>query len=150
MKKSQKGQSLFEVVLALGVITLVTVGIVILTSNAVKNATFSRNKNLASKLAQEATEWLRSERENNLTVFLTNTYSTATYCLDSNSINWNNIGSCGSSELVNAIFKREVSFTRSLVNSKTLIQADIKVSWNDSLGYHESRSVTNFTDIREQ
>ena len=75
-----RGQSLFELVLAIGVSALVIVVLVSLVSNALQNSVFSRNQTLASRYAQSATEWLRGQRDNNIATFITNT-ATTTWCL---------------------------------------------------------------------
>ena len=146
---NQEGQSLFEIMLALAVSTLIIVAIVSLASNAIRNTTYSRNKTLATRFSQEATEWLRGERDADFTVFETRALIPL-YCLPSLSWATSSIGSCSSGqEIVNSIFRREVTFATSLVNGKTLIQAGIKVYWTDGQGQHEVRSVTNFSDWRE-
>lgn len=150
MRRSfQEGQSLFEIMLALAVSTLIIVAIVTLASNAIRNTTFSRNKTLATRFSQEATEWLRGERDTDFSVFETRAL-TPLYCLPSLSWAASSIGSCSSGqEIVNTIFRREVSFATSLVSGKTLIEVGVKVYWTDGQGTHEVRSVTNFSDWRE-
>ena len=148
IKSIQKGQSLFEVVLALGVITLITVGMVILATNSIKNATFSKNKNIATKYAQEAIEWLRSVRDTNPSLFIANSI-TASYCLDT--LSWANTGSCGSSEyLGGTIYLRQVNFSSSVVSGKNLVEAEVVVSWSDPSGSHSVKSTTSFADYREK
>lgn len=143
-----KGQSLFEVVLALFVITMIIVGVVVVSTNSISNSLFSRNKTLAARYAQEGIEWLRLEKERDfseLSVIANN----QTYCLDN--LNFNNLGSCNGSEfIIDTEFEREVSFTKLSENSKTIIEATVITSWTDSKGYHESRSSTSFTDIRQR
>jgi len=142
------GGSLFEVVLALGVMTLITVGIVILTTHTVRNSSFSRNKNLASKYALEAIEWIRSERDKNINSFVNNA-ANPLYCLDS--LTWTNVGACSSNEFISeSIFLRNLRLETALISGKSEISATVIVSWTDAQGYHESRSTTTFSDIRER
>lgn len=142
------GQSLFEVVLALAVVTLITVGIIILTTDSIKNSSFSKNKTLASRFAQEAIEWIRKERDKNFSTFLGHA-AIPTYCFDT--LTWSNIGPCSSSEKISGtILTREVDFTTYTVSGKNIVEALVVVSWSDSKGYHESRSSTNFNDLREK
>lgn len=151
MRKSifVSGQSMFEVVIALFIITMIIVGVVSLTTYSLSNAVFSKNKTLAGKFSQEAIEWLRFQREEDIAVFLANVTNSNRYCLQT--LVWTNTGICGSSELIsNTIFRREVVFTTSTASGKNLIEADVITYWTDSRGYHESKSVTNFTDIREK
>src|SRR3990172_5630766 len=118
--RRQSGQSLFEVVLALAIATIIIVAMVALASSAIRNSNFSRNKTLATRFSQEATEWLRGERDADFTVFETRALIPL-YCLPSLSWASSSIGSCSSGqEIVNSIFRREVTFATSLVNGKTL------------------------------
>ena len=143
-----KGQSLFEVVLALAVVTLITVAIVILSADSVRNSTFSKNKTLSSRYTQEAIEWLRNERDSDSSVFLTHV-AVPTYCLDS--LSWSNIGSCLSGEKVSGTtLTRQANFSSSVISGKNIVEAVVTVSWNDAQGYHEVRSTTNFSDTRQK
>jgi len=147
-KNLQLGQSLFEVVLALGVITAITVGIVSLTVNAIRNAAFSKNKTLAGRYAQEATEWLRNERDNDFAVFETHAQTTL-WCFSG--LNWNKIGDCGGPDkIMDTPLLREVAFSTNLISGKTVIEASVRVYWDDAQGAHEVRSVTSFSDWRQR
>lgn len=147
--KSQKGQSLFEVVLALGVITAITVGIVSLAVGSIRNAAFSKSKTLAGRYVQEATEWLRSERDTDFSAFETYTL-TSIWCLTG--LNWNKVGACGDMDnIVGTSLFRDVSFsTPDSSPGKTIIQADIRVYWTDAQGDHEVSSITSFSDWRQR
>lgn len=141
------GQSLFEVVIALAVITLIIVGIVVLSTVSIRNSSFSRDKNISSKYVQEAVEWLRSERNKSPAQFQGN--AVGTYCF--NTLSWSNVGNCGSTEIISDTpFQREVVFNTRTLNGKTVIDADVVVFWYDGEGLHESRSSTTFNDLRER
>lgn len=150
-----KGQSMFEVVIALFIIAMIIVGVVSLSTVSLSNAVFSRNKNLAGRYSQEAIEWLRSERDRDPNLFITHT-GVSKYCLNMvplTQTSWSVSGSC-SDKIANTLFKREVTFTQSQIgcpsNCKNIIEASVITSWSDSKGYHEAKSVTNFSDIREK
>lgn len=147
-----KGQSLFEVVVAIAISALVIIAIVSLASNSIRNAAFSRNKNQAASLAQQLTEWLRIQRDTNIDTFITNvTPSPKTYCFSD--LTWSRARLCGASDFVigTSLFARQGVFTLTTSpQGKTVIEADITVSWTDSQGYHEVRSATNFTDWRQR
>ena len=147
--KTESGQSLFEIMLALAITTLIIVAIVALTATSIRNTTFSKNKTLASRYSQEATEWLRGERDADFDAFETRTL-TPLYFFPSLSWAAASIGACTSGqEILNTPFRREISFSSSVINGKTLIQAYVRVYWNEAQGLHEVRSVTNFSDWRE-
>ena len=155
MTKNEKGQSLFEVVLALGVITAITIGIVSLAAGSIRNASFSKNKTLAGRYAQEATEWLRGQRDADFDAFKESVdeLSASALCIPTSpNPNWNGrVGGCGASDTITgtSLF-REVLFSTDLVSGKTVIEADVRVYWTDAQGDHEVRSATSFTDWRQR
>jgi Tfp pilus assembly protein PilW len=53
----ERGQSMFELVVAIAISALVIVTIVSLTTISIRNSNFSKNKSLASTYAQQATEY---------------------------------------------------------------------------------------------
>lgn len=60
---STSGQSLLEIVVSVGLVTMVLVALVSAISFSLANAQFARNKALATKYDQEAVEWLREQRD---------------------------------------------------------------------------------------
>ncbi len=151
--RNQKGQSLFEVVMALAIATIIIVAMVALAASAIRNTNYSKNKTLATRYSQEATEWLRGERDANFDTFFTRA-AIPLYCLKSLSWSQATIGVCtAGGEIPGTLFKREVGFGRSTVDvggvPKNVVEAEIKVYWQDAQGIHEVKSVTDFTDWRE-
>lgn len=145
---SSLGQSLFEVILTVAIITLIITGVVSLAVNSLQNAVYSRNKTRSSRYVQEAVEWLRRERDTDFTLFKSRS-ETPVWCL--NSLSWNNLGTCGADEKISGTpFKRELNFITSLKSGKIIIEASVVVSWEDSRGLHEVKSITYFTDWREK
>lgn len=130
-----KGQSLFEVVIAIAVAALIMTGVASLATKAVRDATFARNKTQATRLAQEASEWLRTERDADWDTFVT---QVGYNCLGS--LSW--VGSCS---VTDTIFSREVTLT---TVSPNVIEAVVVVTWDSGIGTHEVRSVTRFSDWR--
>lgn len=146
---TESGQSLFEITLALAITTVIIIAIVALTATSIRNTTFSKNKTLATSYSQEATEWLRGQRDADFQIFESRALIPK-YCLPALSWVSASVGACGAGqEIVGTPFKREISFSTSVVNGKTLIQASTNVFWTDAQGLHEVRSVTNFSDWRE-
>lgn len=79
----QRGQSLLEVLVALGAATVIVTSFVVVIINALSNTQYSKNQNLAAQYAQEGMEIVRKMRDTDYTSF--DTLATATtYCLDSN------------------------------------------------------------------
>lgn len=147
MTKDEKGQSLFEVVLALAVAALIIIAIVALATISIRNASFSRDQSLTTRYAQEAIEWLRGQRDEDWDAFATRAL-TPLWCFKSLSWTDAKIGECDSPDFISdTIFKREISFT--ILNASNIDTA-VKVYWEDAQGLHETKTVTTFTDWREQ
>lgn len=145
---SVRGQSLFEVVVALFVVTLIMITLVALAVTSVRNSDFSKNKALATRHAQEASEWLRGERDEDWDVFSTRAAGAPgqRWCL--NSLSWPATpGGCGSSFIQDGIFQREVTL---LTLDPVTIETQVIVYWNDSLGRHEVNATTNLTNWRAE
>ncbi len=142
-----KGQSMFEVVMALFIMALIIVGVVFLSTNSIANSAFSRNKTIAGRYSQEAVEWLRGQRDSDPTLFVTN--ATGTWCLAS--LSFTSHAACGSGSVITGtVFKRQVVFTEDGSTADTIIKAEVTTSWTDSKGTHTAKSITEFTDIREK
>jgi Tfp pilus assembly protein PilV len=144
----EKGQSLFEVVIALAVSALIITGVVSVATNSIQNSAYARDKTLASNYVQETMEWLRSERDKNANTFLTHAQS-GTWCF-LNLSDWNppnHAGGCLPSEYISGSskFKRQAIFSVSVVNGKSLVEVDTTVSWSDSKGLHSVTSSTNLS-----
>jgi Tfp pilus assembly protein PilV len=143
MIKNQEGQSLFEVILSLAVITLIIVTLIFLASYSIRNANFSRNKTLASRYAQEAIEWLRGQRDEDFDAFATRAL-TSQYCLPSLSWTEASIGTCGSSDNISGTpLKREILFSTVTADN---IETQVIVYWEDAQGEHVVKTITNLTD----
>ena len=147
MKEYNSGQSLFEVVLALGMATLIMVALVALASSSIKNSGYAKNKTYATRHTQEVMEWLRGQRDGDWDVFSANLNFCPTpphvQCLET--LVWGNCGTCSDTEFIDTIFKREVSFSDIEVDSVTV---EITTYWTDSQGIHEVRNSTILTDWR--
>lgn len=163
---SNHGQSLYEVVFALGVTALILTGVVSLAATTVRNSTFTRNNAQATKFVQEGTEWLRGERDADWDIFAGRASANTNYCLDDSPLDagsWSNPGICGGSEFIgfNTIFLRQLTFACFTTNpfspppflsvacsapSVDNIETTVSVSWSDAQGTHEVRAITRFTN----
>ena len=127
----EKGQSLIEVIAALAIALLVLLALVRVTIVSMRNANFAKNQALATQYAQEAMEWIRTQRDadwSNLTE--------GTYCL-SDSLSWLT-GSCGYT--LEGIFKREAFLTSQGTDK---FQVLVAVSW--ASGAHKSELTSYLT-----
>jgi len=158
--KNESGQSLFELVVAIAISALIVVVLVSLASNSIKTTLYSKNKTQAALLTQQASEWLRSQRDGDINLFLDNAVAGASpngICL--NALVWNtpilNPSINCSTKVTGTIFTRWVSFTISTQagaggSLKNVINADIVVNWHDQDGDHKVTNSAIFTDVRER
>src|SRR5689334_7621435 len=129
----QAGQSFFEVVVAMAMVSIVLISLVSLTSVAVRTSVFARNQTEALGLTEQLSEWLNGEKTANWTTF--KSHSTAgTVCFSS--LNWLTPGACQANNKVSGtIFTRSATFTDNGNNSVTV---DIQITWTDAQGTHNA------------
>lgn len=140
-----RGQSLFEVVVAVAVSALIITAIVAIATNSIQNSTYSRDKTLAANHIQQVHEWLRKERDTNSATFIANA-AIPNWCFVN--LSWTSPTLpkvCGTSEYITGTkFIRQSTFNISVVNGKNLIRVDTTVSWTDAKGLHQ---ITGSTDL---
>lgn len=146
---------MFELVVAIAISALIIVAIASLVTNSIRNANFSRDNALATSYAQNTIEWLRVQRDSDITAFMQkvslNDPAPTTYCFVD--LNWDISTACGDAQVIqNTPFKREGVFTLTTDSGtgKTIIQTDISVSWQDGTQLHEVTTSTDFTDPRQK
>ena len=147
------GQSLFELVIAVGISALILVAIVSLASNSLRNASYSKNYAIASSYVASTTEWLRAQRDTDIAAFLLhvllNSPLPSTYCFTN--LNWNIPVACTNTQNISGTpFTRQGVFTVTYPGGKVSVEALVTVSWIDSQGFHEVTSSTTYTDWRQR
>lgn len=142
INKYRKGQSLFEIVLALGLITLILTAVVALASLSIKNSSFSHSQTIATRYSDSAMESLREEKESDWTSFYNNALSSPKWCF--NDPSWINAdpGNCSNS-ISDTNFAREVTFT---IIGPSEVEVMVNVNWQDPSGYHEVSTTSDFTN----
>lgn len=131
-----KGQSLFEVVLALAVSVIIIMAIVSLASKSVTTSTYSNNNSQAARYVGEAMEYMRKEKEfgswNTLKTAIT--AGSGQWCMTDLSLT--NSHACNpfnsSDNIPNTIFQR----TATASATASTINIDIGVTWFDEKGFH--------------
>lgn len=129
LKKS--GFSLIEVLIFITVISLFFVSAAAVVSVVVKNMKVNEHKILGTRFAQEAVEWLRSEKEVDWNAFAERAPSSGTpveYCL--NSLAWNSMP-CDYS--LKTLYQRTVTLKsiESVGGYKYQVDVSVLVKWNE-------------------
>jgi len=130
------GQSLYEVVFAIGIAAIIITGVLVVSTTSVRNSTYSKNNAQATMYAQEAIEWLRSERDASAwTIFA----GYAGVERNLGDLNWASVNCT----VGTTIFCRKTTLS---IPSADTVDALVTVSWDDAQGTHTVRSVSKFTN----
>ncbi len=138
-KKFCRGQSLVEVVVAVGVVILLVTGLIAGTTSSLKGSEFSRYKSRALKYTAEGIETVRSMRD---TSWASLAAKSGVWCLDSSGV-WSQPGGGSCTINVDGFFTRSATFGWDSINSRMTV--DMVVSWTDGSGTHKSELITYFT-----
>jgi Tfp pilus assembly protein PilV len=146
-----KGQSLFEVIFALGIAAIILVAMASLSASTLRNSSFSTDSATTTQLSSQATEWLRSQRDANWAAFAARATTTGTtWCLSS--LAWPAAaGACGP-KVDGTVYTRSVILKSRDADSTPgvdTIDAAITVSWSDSQGTHDVKNNASYTDWRK-
>jgi type II secretory pathway pseudopilin PulG len=135
MHVSLRGQTLVEVLVALGAVAVVIASITVAVLTALNNAEFSRNQSTASQYAQAGLEIIRSMRYTDYPAFAALTFPN--YCMAAGCTALNNtVGDqCGQQAVCQqnaGIFVRSVSFSSSAVECDgSATRVGVRVAWTD-------------------
>lgn len=136
----QSGQTLAEVVVAIGVIVLLVTGLIVGTSVTLKASQYSKARSQAVQYAQEAVELARNLRDSGWTDFMT--YSGVTpksWCLDKAGVWTAMSGSCSAN--IDNFYTRQVTLTW----DDPRMKVDVVVSWIDGNKTYTVPITTYFT-----
>lgn len=151
--KNQKGQTMFELIMALMVAMVIVTAIVSVVTVSLRNSLFAKQQSEATRFAQEGLEWVRSQRDSSWTTFYAKSGTVMQrYCV--NTLAWPaSVVQCdGTQFIAGTSYYRDLelqSFNKDTSNPDfETVQANVIVSWNDARGKHQSRLTTQFTDWR--
>lgn len=157
MSSKERGQSLLELVVVISIIAMVVGSLVFATIASLRNAQFSKNQSLATKLAQEGLEKVRSLRDRDGSVEFIRGDLTHTsrfndlWIISFNCISSNNCQFFFDSEGVlvggNASEDIPPNFKRQILiedegDGRQSKNVTVTVTWTDFSGTHESRLTT--------
>lgn len=134
----QGGQSLIEVVVAIGVVVVLVTGLVVGTTSALKAGQYTRTKSQAIKYSQEGMELARQLRNDSWAAFAA---KSGLWCLNKAGSWTQSAGTCAVN--IDNIFTRGVTFE--WIAAKSLMKVTVDVSWTDSGGSHNSPLVSYFS-----
>lgn len=135
--RNQSGQTLAEVVVAIGVIVLLVTGLIVGTSVTLKASQHSKARSQAVQYAQEAVEMIRNIRDSGWSNV--RNYSGTTQCLNKAGEWMVKSGSCSAN--IDNFYTREVIFTW----DDPRMKVDIVVSWADGNKTYTAPISTYFT-----
>jgi Tfp pilus assembly protein PilV len=140
------GQSLFEVMFAVAVSSLILYAIVSVASVSVRNSNFSKNNSLGTAYAQEGIEYLRQLKDIDWDNLDNKTPTSSPQNLGTLTI-WSGSPIIKDSSGNDTIFSRTVELIyRNTDAANDTIEAVVLVTWTDSQGDHQVKSVTRFTN----
>lgn len=137
------GQSLFEVVFAVGMVALILTAIVLLSTRSIKTADFSQNRAMAGKYAQEATEWFRLQRDLlGWDIFFAKADDTPV------SHSFGSLVFDTTDTLIpGTVFSRSYTLSEYTTDEGDLgLLLEVKIEWTDSEGPHTVINSTKFTN----
>jgi len=155
MKKYILGQSLFEVMFAVAIASMIMVSVVSLSRQTISGSDFSRNNALASRYVQEAADWIREQRDDQISqddwvTFYNWALGSPTICLeDLNAIGWGGSPPCPDIVGVPFNFNRFVTLRQidlDAIPGNESVEAEVIVTWMDGKGMHQVKSISRYTD----
>jgi len=167
MKLNSKGQSLIEVLAGLTMAVLIVAALVNMVTASLRSSQYAKTSAQATKYAQEAIEWLRSERdlspswsEFKTKVMGGDDVEMATWCLTNvtcefpaiarvcNEEEYINFGDCLTGN-ENSIFKRELIITNN-VDLEYRINVKVRVYWSDQASQEHSSELNTILSDTER
>jgi type II secretory pathway pseudopilin PulG len=139
--KFYSGQSMVEMLIALGIAVLIIVALVQSIVTTVKNSQFAKNQTLATRFGQEGIEKIRAQRDILGWMAFYATYNGKTLCVGSGgSSNWSDKPPTGCSVNIQNFFTREVAFTD--VGGGNQLYVVVTTFWTDNNVTHKSEQRT--------
>lgn len=143
LNKKNSGQTIVELLVALGIATVVIVALVGASVGSLSNANFAKTQGEATRVSREAMEWLRGQRDQDWNSFASR--SGNTWCLQTLGFPLR-AGACSASQVIpGTILIREATLTSTADNT---LEALVLVYWADSRGRHEVRLNSRLTRWR--
>ena len=134
-RRTLSGQSLLEVMVSLGVTTLVLTSLVSAVVVSIRNARFAKNQSLATKYAQEGIEKVRIYRDQNAWSDFITVGVTEANCGDEGLVGFS----------VPSSFNAVIDCVEDLLIPEK-VQVTVTVSWTEAGRTHQSQLTTYLTE----
>ncbi len=135
VKRHHAGFTLVEVLVFITILSGVFVTTLAIATQALRVSKTAEHRTLATHYADELSEWMLSESEEDWDVFVANRAPTTTntYCFNQEPIgSWPSTSGACTAYTLNTIYKRDVVLTKTSIGSGQFqIQADITVTWTE-------------------
>jgi len=146
--KKNAGQALVEAVVVVGIVVVISVGLLAGATASLQANRFGKAKTLSVRYAQEAMEVVRSMRNTNwasFALFATNGVTPTTWCMDSAGQLQSYVAATGCTTFpVGTMYTRQVTFTWNDPN----MLVDVLVAWSDGSKNYSTSISTVFTQWR--
>ena len=131
IKLNNKGQTLIEALIALGVSVVIVGAIALSIISGINNATFSKNQNLATAYAQEGMDIVHQQSESDWETF--KNIASGTYCLDQNATSLDSGSDCISviTPNISSFFLRKVKIDPAGSGCSSGEKVSVIVAWSD-------------------
>ncbi len=154
MQKRFSGQTIIEVVVALGIASIVVTAVTVTLSRSLSTGTQTNNQTLATQYATEGIELVRQIRNNNYTYFAG---LSGTYCLAKNSSQLTTSSDCAGNPNIDLTFIRQVTVTQGTTcgTVTNITKVAVAVTWSSSkctntgnVFCHKAESVSCLTNYK--
>lgn len=153
-RRFQSGQSMVEMVVAVGMVSLVLVAIVSGIALSIRNSRYSKNKALATRYAQEALEKFRNYRDEvGWSPFVSEVIGGGTqaiYCLDdlpaTIGLIGEAMGTCSSEKITNTSGATEFSREAQAEMVNGSVEVTVLVEWTEGSKTHNVELVSRLND----
>jgi Tfp pilus assembly protein PilV len=140
MRRSTQGQTLVEIMVAIGVVVLLVTGLIVATTQSLRNSQSGRVHTLAVQRASEALELVRDLRNQSWNNFIV--YD-GTWCVDGAGV-FTDSGGVGCPLNVDGRFTRTVTFTLDAPSQR--METTVLMTWSEGDVAKSTQIQTYFTN----
>lgn len=147
-KSLHQGFSLIEVLIFITILSLIFIAAAAVGTVSIRNSQNSANKLVATHYAEEAIEWLRSQKNADWVIFTEyGNPPPKIYCFYTEPIStWPlTTGNCTNDQVIDSLFRREVTVAYDIVLE--MVNIDVNVMWSEGGNNYSVPISTVFTSL---